>query len=139
VRLPARMTVVELLENYIAHNSREELTAYTARISKQPQQPQAAKSVATRKSTGSVVSAPSTSSGKVVGTSKHPVPSSRSRSDLANEDMIKTFGRINRTKKICEDVRVMFDFLLSQMLLYEHEMEQYKQFLADYTKLARIR
>jgi len=139
MKLPTRLTVVELLENYIHYKASEEIEAFTLRRTHQLNKMNQAcskNSNAVRKSGTSPAKGGVTNAKSILNL--NGVKSSRSKADLANEDLIKTFARINESKRICEDLRVLFDFLLFQMLLYENEQDQYRHFLTDYYNMIRI-
>jgi hypothetical protein len=111
VKLPANVPVITIFEAYIRNIAKDAIKSYAKKYhskldpSADPE---------------TVVNA----TGKQK-TAKNPRP----RNDIVNDELLKVIEKITFTTRVMEDLRIMFDFLLPQILLFSNEWEQYEQYL----------
>lgn len=110
-KLPAKVTVLEILEEYISIMAQMEIQKYLESVERMKKE---------------VGVTGSTKNARLMASLRQ----NRSLNDMVNEELIQTFKRIAAIKKTAEYVRIMFDVMLPEILLYKSERRQYNQYLS---------
>ncbi|XP_021947100.1 male-specific lethal 3 homolog isoform X2 [Folsomia candida] len=117
IKLPSRITVIDLLEEYIRFSAKAELRSYIAKV-------EHLQALMTQPNVGYL--------NNVMEVFPPPVRQTPSLNAAVNDELIKTLKRITFRRIVVQDVRLMFDSLLSQILLFQNENDQYDNFLAGH-------
>lgn len=109
--------MIDLLEEYIRFSAKAELRSYIAKV-------EHLQALMTQPNVGYL--------NNVMEVFPPPVRQTPSLNAAVNDELIKTLKRITFRRIVVQDVRLMFDSLLSQILLFQNENDQYDNFLAGH-------